>query len=106
MTWNEKDVNHPFKTMILTSVTMLGLADVSDTGVTSDVDMPSTYLVLGGFVTITQNVNPACLMMRPAAHACPVVATVQTGWLTCGMRLKPYNRQLSSAGLIRELENR
>ena len=30
LTWNEKDVSHPFMTMILTSVTMLGWADVSD----------------------------------------------------------------------------
>ena len=27
-TWNEKDVSHPFMTMILTSVTMVGRADV------------------------------------------------------------------------------
>ena len=30
LTWNEKDVRHPFKTMILTSVTMVGWADVPD----------------------------------------------------------------------------
>ena len=30
LTWNEKDVSHPFMTMILTSVTMVGLADVPD----------------------------------------------------------------------------
>ena len=30
LTWNEKDVSHPFKTMILTSVTMVGWADVPD----------------------------------------------------------------------------
>ena len=30
LTWNEKDVSHPFMTMILTSVTMLGWADVPD----------------------------------------------------------------------------
>ena len=30
LTWNEKDVSHPFKTMILTSVTMEGWADVPD----------------------------------------------------------------------------
>ena len=29
-TWNEKDVSHPFMTMILTSVTMVGWADVPD----------------------------------------------------------------------------
>ena len=28
--WNEQDVNHPFMTMILTSVTMVGWADVLD----------------------------------------------------------------------------
>ena len=30
LTWNEKDVIYPFMTMILTSVTMLGWADVPD----------------------------------------------------------------------------
>ena len=30
LTWNAKDVNHPFMTMILTSVTMVGWADVPD----------------------------------------------------------------------------
>ena len=45
-TYNEKDVSHPFMTMILTSVTMVVLADVPDIdGVTSDVGVLSTYLV-------------------------------------------------------------
>ena len=30
LTWNEKDVSHPFMTMILTSVTMVGWTDVPD----------------------------------------------------------------------------
>ena len=30
LTWNKKDVSHPFMTMILTSVTMVGWADVPD----------------------------------------------------------------------------
>ena len=30
LTWNEKGVSHPFMTMILTSVTMLGWANVTD----------------------------------------------------------------------------
>ena len=30
LTWNEKDASHPFMTMLLTSVTMLGWADVPD----------------------------------------------------------------------------
>ena len=30
LTWNEKDVSHPFMTMILTNVTMVGWADVPD----------------------------------------------------------------------------
>ena len=30
LTWNEKDVNRPFMTMILTSVTTVGWADVPD----------------------------------------------------------------------------
>ena len=30
LTWNEKDVSHPFRTMILTIVTMVGWADVPD----------------------------------------------------------------------------
>ena len=30
LTWNEKDVSHPFMTMILTSVTMVGWSDVPD----------------------------------------------------------------------------
>ena len=30
LTWNEKDVSHPFMTMLLTSLTMAGWADVPD----------------------------------------------------------------------------
>ena len=46
LTWNEKDVSHPFMTMILTNVTMVGWADVPNSDwVTSDVSVPSTYLV-------------------------------------------------------------
>ena len=30
LTWNEKDVSHPFMTMILTNVTMVGWADITD----------------------------------------------------------------------------
>ena len=30
LTWNKNDVSHPFMTMILTSVTMMGWADVLD----------------------------------------------------------------------------
>ena len=30
LTWNEKDVSHPLMTMILTSVTMVGWADLLD----------------------------------------------------------------------------
>ena len=30
LTWKEKDLSHPFMTMILTSVTMIGCADVPD----------------------------------------------------------------------------
>ena len=30
LTWNEKDLSHPFMTMILTSVTMVGWADIPD----------------------------------------------------------------------------
>ena len=30
LTWNEKDASHPFLTMILTIVTMVGWADVPD----------------------------------------------------------------------------
>ena len=30
LTWNERDVSHPFMTMILTSVTMVGWADAPD----------------------------------------------------------------------------
>ena len=30
LTWNEKDLSHPFMTIILTSVTMVGWADVPD----------------------------------------------------------------------------
>ena len=30
LTWNKKDVSHPFMTMILTGVTMVGWADISD----------------------------------------------------------------------------
>ena len=44
---NEKDVSHPFMTMILTCVTMVRCADVPDSDrVTSDVGLPSTYLVI------------------------------------------------------------
>ena len=43
---NEKDVSHPFMTMTLTCVTMVGWADVPDSDrVTSDVGVPSAYLV-------------------------------------------------------------
>ena len=30
LTWNEKDVSHPFRTMILTNMIMVGWADVPD----------------------------------------------------------------------------
>ena len=47
LTWNEKDESHPFMTMILTSVSLVGWVDVPGSDwVTSDVGMPSTYLVL------------------------------------------------------------
>ena len=47
LAWNENDVSHPFMTMILTSVTMVGLVDGPDSDrVTSDVGVPSTYLVI------------------------------------------------------------
>ena len=46
LTWNKKDVSHSFMTMILTSVTMVGWADVPDSGrVTSNVGVSSIYLV-------------------------------------------------------------
>ena len=46
LTVNVKYVSHPFMTMILTCVTMVGWADVPDIDrVTSDVGVPSTYLV-------------------------------------------------------------
>ena len=47
LTWNEKDVSHPFMTMILTSVTLVGGGQVYRilTVVTPDVGVPSTYLV-------------------------------------------------------------
>ena len=32
LTWNEKDLGHPFMTMTLTKVTMVGWADVLDSG--------------------------------------------------------------------------
>ena len=42
-----KDVSRPFMTMILTSVTMVGWADVPNSDrVTSDVGVPSKYLVI------------------------------------------------------------
>ena len=49
LTWNEKDVSHPFMTMILTSVHWPwwgGRMYRIVTGVTSDACMPSTYIVL------------------------------------------------------------
>ena len=47
LTWNEKYVSHPFMTMILTSVTIVGWADVPDIGwVTSNVGVTSIYLVV------------------------------------------------------------
>ena len=47
ITWNEKYVSHSFMTMILTSVTMVGWVMYRIvTGVTSDVSVPWTYLVL------------------------------------------------------------
>ena len=44
LTWNEKDVSHPFMTMILTSVTMVGgwMYRIV-TGVTSDADISSCH---------------------------------------------------------------
>ena len=50
LTWNENDVSHPFMTMILTSVTMVGWADVPD----SEPDgVPSTYLVIIVIIIVT-----------------------------------------------------
>ena len=46
LTWKEKDGSHPFTTMILTSVAMVGWAVAGSDGVTSDVGVPSTYLVV------------------------------------------------------------
>ena len=46
LAWNEKDVSHPFMTMILTSVTMVGVGRMYRivTGVTSDVGVPYFYV--------------------------------------------------------------
>ena len=61
LTWNEKDVSHPFMTMILTGVTMVGWADVPDSE-RGDfrrrraVDISSLYHVYGDYtfkITIT-----------------------------------------------------
>ena len=47
LTWNEKDVSPTFMTMILTSLTMVGWADVPDSDWGNlDVGVPSTYLVI------------------------------------------------------------
>ena len=45
LTWNAKDLSHSFMTMSLTSVNMVGWADVPDSD-WGDFGMPSTYLVL------------------------------------------------------------
>ena len=45
LTWNEKDASHAFMTMILTSVTMVGWADVPDSD-WGDIGVPSTYLIV------------------------------------------------------------
>ena len=48
LTWNEKDLSHPFMNMILTSVTMVRWADVPDSDRVDfrrrrDVDISSCY---------------------------------------------------------------
>ena len=47
LTWHEKDVSHPFMTIILTCVTIVGGRMYRIvTGVTSDVGVPSIYLYM------------------------------------------------------------
>ena len=47
LTWNEKDVSHPFMTMILTVWPWWGGRIYGESDwVTSDVGVPSTYLVI------------------------------------------------------------
>ena len=63
LTWNEKDVSHPFMTMILTSVVMVGWADVPD----SDwgdfrrrraVDISSSIMLLTNTDPENREINP------------------------------------------------
>ena len=49
LTWNEKDVSHPFMTMILTSVTMVEWTDVPDFRRRRAVDISSSKLCLLDF---------------------------------------------------------
>ena len=77
LTWNEKDVSHPFMTMIFTSVTMVEWADVPVvTGVTSDVDVPSTYLVLTWYLMWIPSVgnHGAAGGISEQRHSRPVTA--------------------------------
>ena len=63
LTWNEKDVSHPFMAMILTSVTMVVWADVSNSDrVTSDVGVLSTYLVIYLYNHNKKNLMPILYM--------------------------------------------
>ena len=69
LTWNEKDVIHPFMTMILTNVTMVGWADVPDMiGVTSNVGVPSTYLVMWNSIFQVSKYPAARTNQIPAIH--------------------------------------
>ena len=54
-----QDVSHPFMTMILTSVTMVGWEDVPDSDrVTSGIGVPSTHLVCNSFILSNFNYCP------------------------------------------------
>ena len=52
LSWKEKGVSHPFMTMTLTSVTMVGWADVTDSGFRRRraVDISSFYMILNSTI--------------------------------------------------------
>ena len=61
LTWNEKDVSHPFMTMILTSVTMVGWTDVLDSergDFRRNVSVPSSYLVYHNGIAKSFQIHP------------------------------------------------
>ena len=81
-TWNKKDVSHPFMTMMLTNVTMVGWADVPD------IDQ--------GDFRSQRAVDTSSLKTYLSCFVCTSVAVLQSMWVSvfylCSSRffIKPY----------------